>query len=93
MEENNAPIEQGVLPEKDQNDKNDSEMIKEASLEENNIPVDKGDIPETNRATESNTEMNMKTLLEEEGLALDFPQAGEIRTGVIASIGLGQFLG
>ena len=92
MEENNEPIEQGVLPEKNQNDKNDSAMIKEASLEENNIPVDKGDLPESNRATESNTEMNMETLLEEEGLALDFPQAGEIRTGVIASIGSGQIL-
>ena len=35
---------------------------------------------------------NMASLLEKEGLGLDFPQQGEIRTGVIASISPSQIL-
>ena len=35
---------------------------------------------------------NMASLLEKEGLGLDFPQAGEIRTGVVASISPNQIL-
>jgi small subunit ribosomal protein S1 len=35
---------------------------------------------------------NMASLLEKEGLGLDFPQAGEIRTGVVASISSNQIL-
>ena len=34
----------------------------------------------------------METLLQEEGLNLDFPKQGEIRTGVIASIGDNEIL-
>jgi small subunit ribosomal protein S1 len=35
---------------------------------------------------------NMASLLEKEGLGLDFPQAGETRTGVVASISPNQIL-
>ena len=35
---------------------------------------------------------NMETLLEEKGLSIDFPQQGEIRQGVIASITPDQIL-
>jgi small subunit ribosomal protein S1 len=35
---------------------------------------------------------SMETLLQEEGLNLDFPKQGEIRTGVIASIGENEIL-
>ena len=35
---------------------------------------------------------NMASLLEKEGLGLDFPQQGEIRTGVVASISPNQIL-
>ena len=35
---------------------------------------------------------SMESLLGEEGLQLDFPSAGEIRTGVIASIGENEIL-
>ncbi len=40
----------------------------------------------------SENQNNMASLLEKEGLGLDFPQAGEIRTGVIASISPNQIL-
>jgi len=63
-------------------------------MEQNNAQIGQGDLPESNPLgdnSKSNT-MNMETLLEQEGLALDFPQAGEIRTGVIASIGSNQIL-
>lgn len=36
--------------------------------------------------------LNMASLLEKEGLGIDLPQAGEIRTGTIASISPGQIL-
>jgi len=61
-------------------------------MEENNAPIEQENQPEVNQNVENTNVMNMETLLEEEGLALDFPQAGEIRTGVIASIGSGQIL-
>jgi small subunit ribosomal protein S1 len=35
---------------------------------------------------------SMETLLEEEGLGLDFPKQGEIRKGVIATIGENEIL-
>lgn len=40
----------------------------------------------------SENQNNMASLLEKEGLGLDFPQAGEIRTGVVASISPNQIL-
>jgi small subunit ribosomal protein S1 len=46
---------------------------------------------EKNNSTE-NEVTNMASLLEEEGLGLDLPQAGEIKTGMIASITPGQIM-
>ena len=63
-------------------------------MEQNNAQIGQGDLPESNPLIDNSKSgtMNMETLLEQEGLALDFPQAGEIRTGVIASIGSNQIL-
>jgi small subunit ribosomal protein S1 len=65
-------------------------------MEQDNALVGQGGLPESS-ATPSegtnNSNSNMEALLKEEGgLALDFPQAGEIRTGVIASLGESQIL-
>jgi small subunit ribosomal protein S1 len=40
----------------------------------------------------NNNQQNMEALLNQEGLALDFPQPGEIRPGVIASLSPNQIL-
>ena len=45
----------------------------------------------TNNSTDSEV-TNMASLLEEEGLGLELPQAGEIKTGMIASISPGQIM-
>jgi small subunit ribosomal protein S1 len=54
----------------------------------NDTQLGQGVSPE-NETTESN---NMAALLEQEGLGIDFPNQGEIRDGVIASISPGQIL-
>jgi len=41
---------------------------------------------------ENSTEDNMASLLEQEGMEIDFPQAGEIRQGIIASMSGNQIL-
>ncbi len=52
-----------------------------------------GAAPESNQPAEhNNNNVNMETLLNQEGMTLDFPQPGEIRTGVVASISLTQIL-
>lgn len=63
-------------------------------MEQNDAQIGQGDVLESIPQAEgsNSTATNMETLLLEEGLALDFPQAGEIRTGVIASIGSSQIL-
>jgi len=63
-------------------------------MEENNAQIGQGDLPESNPQVDNSNSgtINMETLLQQEGLALDFPQAGEIRTGVIASLGSNQIL-
>ena len=63
-------------------------------MEQKNAQIGQGDLPESNPQVDNSNSgtINMETLLEQEGLALDFPQAGEIRTGVIASIGSNQIL-
>lgn len=63
-------------------------------MEQNEAQIGQGDLSESTQQVEgiNSTATNMETLLLEEGLALDFPQAGEIRTGVIASIGSSQIL-
>jgi small subunit ribosomal protein S1 len=45
-----------------------------------------------NQETNTEKQASMEALLEEEGLGLDFPQQGEIREGVIASIGESEIL-
>jgi len=52
-----------------------------------NLPVEKQ--PEERPSTDTNT---METLLEEQGLDFDLPKAGEVRTGVIATIGENEIL-
>jgi small subunit ribosomal protein S1 len=50
-------------------------------------------IEEESQAEQNTTgSASMETLLEEEGVGLDFPKQGEIRTGVIASIGENEIL-
>ncbi len=61
-------------------------------MEQNDALLGQGAAPESNQPTEHNNNINMETLLNQEGLALDFPQPGEIRTGVVASISLTQIL-
>jgi len=63
-------------------------------MEQNASQLEQGAKPENqsneNQANENHN--NMASLLEQEGLGIDFPHQGEIRTGVIASIGQGQIL-
>jgi small subunit ribosomal protein S1 len=62
-------------------------------MEQNDTPLGQGVAPESNPpADEINNNNNMESLLNQEGLALDFPQSGEIRTGVVASISQTQIL-
>ena len=52
-----------------------------------------GAAPESNQPAEhNNNNVNMETLLNQEGMTLDFPQPGEIRSGVVASISQSQIL-
>jgi small subunit ribosomal protein S1 len=62
-------------------------------MDQTNAPTGQEEVPE-GKTTSKNPEErpapntgSMETLLQEEGLNLDFPKQGEIRTGVIASIG------
>ncbi len=60
-------------------------------MDQNDAQLEQGVTPEnTDNSAESNN--NMASLLENEGLSLDFPQQGETRTGVIASLGASQIL-
>jgi small subunit ribosomal protein S1 len=66
-------------------------------MDENNAHPGQGAAPESNPPAEgnqnsSNNTINMETLLNQEGIALDFPQPGEVRTGVVASISPMQIL-
>jgi small subunit ribosomal protein S1 len=60
-------------------------------MDQNDAQLEQGVTPENpdNNAEGSN---NMASLLESEGLSLDFPQQGETRTGVVASISPSQIL-
>jgi small subunit ribosomal protein S1 len=65
-------------------------------MEQKDALLGGGGPPENNNPTEGNANnnngLNMETLLNQEGMALDFPQPGEIRTGVVASISPTQIL-
>jgi small subunit ribosomal protein S1 len=67
-------------------------------MDQTNAQVGQEEVPE-GKINANNTEErpvtstgSMETLLQEEGLNLDFPKQGEIRTGVIASIGDNEIL-
>ena len=62
-------------------------------MDQNDSLLGQGAAPESNQPTEhNNNNVNMETLLNQEGMTLDFPQPGEIRTGVVASISQTQIL-
>jgi small subunit ribosomal protein S1 len=68
-------------------------------MEPNEAQFGQEELSENNQtAEEPQTEQNvtvsasMESLLEEEGVGLDFPKQGEIRTGVIASLGENEIL-
>ena len=62
-------------------------------MDQNDSLLGQGAVPESNQPTEhNNNNVNMETLLNQEGMTLDFPQPGEIRTGVVASISQTQIL-
>jgi small subunit ribosomal protein S1 len=64
-------------------------------MDQNDALLGQGAAPESNDPTnneDNNNHTNMETLLDQEGMSLDFPQPGEIRTGVVASIGPSQIL-
>ncbi len=50
-------------------------------MDQNDAELEQGETPENNQVENH----NMASLLEQEGLGIDFPQQGEIRTGVVAS--------
>ena len=58
-------------------------------FDQNDPQLGQGATPENNSNENNN---NMASLLEQEGLGIDFPTAGEIRHGVIASLNPGQIL-
>ncbi len=60
-------------------------------MEQNDAHLGQGAAPESNTPSDANNN-NMESLLNQEGLTLDFPQAGEIRDGVIASLSPTQIL-
>jgi len=63
-------------------------------MEQNDALLGQGAAPETNQSADdaNNNQTNMETLLDQEGMSLDFPEPGEIRTGVVASISQSQIL-
>ncbi len=62
-------------------------------MEPTDITLGQGEVPESSSVEhESNNSVNMEALLQEKGDMLDFPQAGEIRAGVIASKSASQIL-
>jgi len=68
-------------------------------MDQDDILIGQEASPEEKQTVEVNTQVqtsetrpSMDSLLKEEGLSLDFPQQGETRTGVIASIGENEVL-
>ncbi len=60
-------------------------------MDQNNAQLEQGKAVE-NPENNAENHNSMASLLEKEGLGMDFPQSGEIRTGVIASISPSQIL-
>jgi small subunit ribosomal protein S1 len=67
-------------------------------MDQTNAPTGQEEVPEGQNNPKDTEERpitstgSMETLLQEEGLNLDFPKQGEIRTGVVASIGDNEIL-
>ena len=58
-------------------------------MNQNDAQLEQGDLPENHQVDNQN---DMASLLDQEGPGIEFPKAGEIRNGVIASITPGQIL-
>src|ERR671924_1570219 len=56
------------------------------------LPAEGGDAHQQGEQSTNNNNQTMESLLQEQDLNVDLPQAGEIRTGVIASISPTQIL-
>ncbi|HET9911290.1 MAG TPA: hypothetical protein VFQ13_05325, partial [Anaerolineales bacterium] len=56
------------------------------------LPAQGSDAHQQGEQSNSNNNQTMESLLKEQDLNVDLPQAGEIRTGVIASISPTQIL-
>jgi hypothetical protein len=67
-------------------EKNNAVQEQEATTEEETVN------PENGHEQRPEKPSSMEALLEEEGLGLDFPRQGEIREGVIASLGENEIL-
>jgi small subunit ribosomal protein S1 len=61
-------------------------------MEESQTLVGPGAEEENNVVEEMPEQESMESLLEQEGLGIDFPKAGEVRTGTIASISSNEIL-
>ena len=61
-------------------------------MDESQALVGLGAEEEQNKVEELPEQESMAELLEQEGLGIDFPQAGEMRTGVVASISESEIL-
>ena len=61
-------------------------------MEESQTLVGAGAEEEQNTIEEMPEQESMESLLEKEGLGLDFPKAGEVRTGTVASISASEIL-
>lgn len=63
-------------------------------MDQNAAQLGNGENPETEKNASKNAEIynNMASLLASEGVEIDFPRQGEMRTGVVASLGQGQIL-
>jgi small subunit ribosomal protein S1 len=61
-------------------------------MDESQALVGQGAEEENNIVEEMPEQESMEALLEKEGLGIDFPQAGEMRTGVVASISESEIL-
>src|SRR6266498_1640549 len=61
-------------------------------MDQNDAQLEQGVTPENTENSAEGNNNNMASLLENEGLSLDFPQQGETRTGVIASLSPSQIL-
>ncbi len=59
-------------------------------MDQNDAQLERGGTASENNSSSENH--NMASLLAEEGLGIEFPKQGEIRHGVVASIGDGQIL-